>query len=498
MMNNYVIIPNMYFEKEILSLLGFTKGRRKITCDEKTAEVLYETLKRYKMLDYILNTAYDGAVIVDKEGNITDITESYCKFLGIERDKAIGQHITQVIENTRMHIVLKTGIPEIAEFQQIKGKMALVMRIPLKENNEVIGGFGILMFKSIADLKKIMDKYEKLKNQYSLLDDDMNILIDNNEILNSIIGEDKKIREIKDLIVKVAKTNATVLITGESGTGKELVANSLHYLSPRANGPFVKINCASIPKDLLESELFGYDDGAFTGAKKGGKAGKIELAHMGSLFLDEIGDMPLEMQAKLLRFLQEKEIDKIGSGKVKKIDVRLICATNKNLKEMVKKGFFREDLYYRINVFNIHMPSLKERKKDIPILVNHFISKYGRELGKPIKGIKKEAIEILVNYEWFGNVRELSNIVERAIILTDGDEIDINCLPPDLAHKYDRKSISKKLKETLQEVEKQCIENALLLSNYNIVKASSLLGIHRTKLYTKLKKYKISFRGNLM
>lgn len=483
-------------EEEIISLLCSIQKPESFKCDEEVAKSLVNILKRYQMLDYIYNTAYDGAVIVDKEGYILDITESYCKFLQVERSYAIGKHITEIIENTRMHIVLKTGIPEVGEFQKIKGKMALVMRIPLKKDNKIIAGFGILMFKSIYELKKIMEKYEKLKGQYQILEED-NYEMASEEVLRTIIGNDEKIKELKSLIVKVANTNATVLITGESGTGKELVANSLHYLSQRFNGPFVKINCASIPKELLEAELFGYEEGAFTGAKKGGKTGKIELAHSGTLFLDEIGDMPLDMQSKLLRVLQEKEIDRVGSSKMKKVDFRLICATNRNLKELVKKGIFREDLYYRINVINIHIPPLRDRKKDIILLVNHYISKFGRELGKPVKGITKKALDVLLEYEWPGNVRELSNIIERAVILTESEDIEPSALPADMIFRTKENKGAKKLKEAIENAEKQCIENALKITNYNISKAASYIGIHRTKLYPKIRKYNIPLKKSI-
>ena len=296
-----------------------------------------------------------------------------------------------------------------------------------------------------------------------------------------LIGESPAIKEVLSMIYRVAPSNATVLITGESGTGKELVARILHAASPRKDRRFVAVSCAAIPESLLESELFGYERGAFTGATKP-KPGKFELAHGGTLFLDEIGDLPISLQVKLLRVLQEKEVERLGSTVPRKVDVRIIAATNQDLRKKVEGGSFREDLYYRINTINIHIPPLRERKEDILPLAEFFLRKFSREMGKDIKGFDREARKALLSYQWPGNVRELINVVERAVVLTRK-----NIITADLLMLEQLKSPF----PTLEELEREHIKKALKISGGNLTRASELLGIHRNTLREKLKKYNL-------
>lgn len=311
---------------------------------------------------------------------------------------------------------------------------------------------------------------------------------------------------IFDLIHTVADTNASVLILGESGTGKELVAKALHYNSSRKDKPFVSINCASIPENLLESELFGYKKGAFTGANSD-KKGLFQVAHGGTLFLDEIGDMPFSLQAHLLRALQEREITPLGSESKIPIDIRLIAATNKSLKTLVKEKRFREDLYYRLNVIEIQLPPLRERKDDIPLLVKHFIQKVSEREHRPAIDISEEALLALMNYSWPGNVRELENCIERAVILARGNRIELHHIIPFLAMEEEKKPFS--LSEWVRSyignpeytgkvydivvgmVEEELIRQALLLNERNKLKTSEFLGINRNTLRTKMEIYKI-------
>ncbi len=301
----------------------------------------------------------------------------------------------------------------------------------------------------------------------------------------NLIGKSKAMREVFELIRRVSSTKVTVLIYGKSGTGKELVAKAIHYNSPYGDKPFVPINCSAIPESLLESELFGHVKGAFTGAITTRK-GLIEEAHGGTLFLDEIGELPLGMQTKLLRFLQDKEIRPIGGKGSVKVDVRLIAATNKDLREAIKRREFREDLFYRLNVITIELPLLADRPEDIPLLVNHFLEKFS-EGGKK-KVISKEAMAVLTNYSWSGNVRELENCIERALTLSKGEEI----LPEDLILSQEKEdSPLRFLSEilTLDELEKGHIANILQNTNGHRIKAAKLLGIDRRTLYRKIKRY---------
>jgi DNA-binding NtrC family response regulator len=302
-------------------------------------------------------------------------------------------------------------------------------------------------------------------------------------VVYGLIGESKVIQKIFDDIDKAAKTPATVLITGESGTGKELVARAIHYSSPRASAPFVPINCGGIPEELLESELFGYVKGAFTGAFDS-RAGFFQTAEGGSIFLDEISETSPSMQVKLLRVLQDKEIYMIGSRRPQKVDVRILAATNKDLLSLLKKGAFREDLYYRLNVINISAPPLRERGGDILLLANHFIKKFSKELDKPVPRFSDQALQVLKNYNWPGNVRELENLIQRLLVMTDGEIIDIPDLPPFLRFSALRE---KGLNRTLEEVISEYILNVFESVGGNKTKAAKILGISRKTLRNKLK-----------
>ncbi len=312
----------------------------------------------------------------------------------------------------------------------------------------------------------------------------------------NIVAESQKMKEILSLAQKVGKTNATVLIQGESGTGKEVIARIIHSISDRSNETLVKINCAAIPEELLESEMFGHEKGAFTGAEKA-KPGLLEIAHNGTLFLDEIGDMSIKLQAKLLRFLQDGSFHRVGGLKEISVNVRIIAATNKDLEQLINGGLFREDLYWRLNVFKITVPPLRERKQDIPHLVETFIKKYAEKHNKKILGTTREVMEMLLAYNYPGNVRELENIVERAIILAEGETITIHELPPNVYHPTQTKASvtdplsSLPLTKAVEIYEKQRILNALEQSKGIKTRAAKILGISERMLRYKMKKYGI-------
>jgi transcriptional regulator with PAS, ATPase and Fis domain len=332
------------------------------------------------------------------------------------------------------------------------------------------------MRRELAYLKNIMGKEFKLGN---------------------IIGKSKRMREIFSLIPRVADSPTSVLITGKSGTGKELVAKAIHFHSQRRNNNFVAVNCSALPETLLESEMFGYVRGAFTGATTD-KDGLFQEAEGGTVFLDEIGDMSLQLQAKLLRVLQEKEYKKVGGTKTFRADVRVITATNKDLYREMARGSFREDLYYRINVIAIHLPPLKERREDIPLLVRHFVAKYNTETGREIERIGTGAMKTLMGYNWPGNVRELENTIERAVILCDGEEITAADLSPAI-HEYDPDRASREHTESgsrslphVSELERREIIKALTETHFHRTKAAERLGMNRKTLYRKMKRYGIS------
>ncbi|MFH1339166.1 MAG: sigma-54 dependent transcriptional regulator [Candidatus Omnitrophota bacterium] len=307
---------------------------------------------------------------------------------------------------------------------------------------------------------------------------------------DNIVGKSRKLHKVLELISKVVKNDATVIIAGESGTGKELVVRAIHYNSLRKENPFVVLNCAAIPENLVETELFGYEKGAFTGADAS-KPGKFELADQGTMFLDEISALRLDMQAKLLRVLQEKEVERVGGTKTIKVDVRIICATNIDLKQAVGENKFREDLYYRLNVVPIYIAPLRERKEDIPLLIEHFLKIYNEKIRKSVKGISREAMRYLVNYDWPGNIRELENMMERLVVLTDKEIIEANDLPFDIFLEDRCKTSNFKqnglgLKQARDRFEKEYILVVLEKAGNNQTEAARLLGIHRNTLMLKL------------
>jgi DNA-binding NtrC family response regulator len=304
-----------------------------------------------------------------------------------------------------------------------------------------------------------------------------------------VIGSGPAMQRVFDLVKRVAPSNASVVITGESGTGKEVVARAIHNLSPRKDKPFVALNCSAIPATLIESELFGYERGAFTGAEQR-RMGNFELAHNGTLFLDEIGELPMEVQAKFLRVLEDRKIRRLGGRSEVEIDVRVICATNRDLKEEIRRSRFREDLFFRLHVFTIQLPTLKERREDVPLLVHHFIEKYNGETGKRVQGVSPAALAVLQGYAWPGNIRELRNTVERAMILADGDVIGEEHLPPDMqSSRPEAATLRVPLGIPLDKVEKEYILASLQKNGGNKARTAEILGISEKTLYNKLNRY---------
>lgn len=471
------------------------EGTIMILYDDSEYKSILKELNREKNIKEILNTVleiiYDGIVVVNTDGIITMISKAYSEFLEVDRKKVIGKPVTEVIENTRMHIVAKTGISEIAQLQKLKGKYMIATRVPIIKEGKVQGAVGKVLFRNVKDFNSLYNKIKRLEKDIERYSGDIK---ESNYAIysfNNIIGSSAKMKEAIEIAKKASHTNSSVLLRGESGTGKEIFAHAIHNASNRAHGNFVKVNCAAIPTELLESELFGYEKGSFTGANKEGKIGKFELANGGTIFLDEIGDMPLHMQAKLLRVLQEKEVERIGSTVTRSIDIRVIAATNKDLEKMLRLGEFREDLYYRLNVVSIKIPPLRERPEDIVTLTNYLIDKICNKLDKKVAGIDKSALDAMKKYSWDGNVRELENIIERAINLVEyGGTIKSEHLPSEIAVGIANKHVYS-LDEVLNKAEKEAIINALNVYSGNKSKVAKALKISRTTLYEKMNKHSI-------
>ena len=436
----------------------------------------------------IFDSTENGIVITDPDGCILYLNNSYCRLLEVDPNDQIGRHCTEVIDNSRMHIVGRTGKPELNQIQNLQGVNILVDRIPVKRYGQVIAVFGRVLFNDLNKVRRLARTVEALDDPFGRCG--TRDLRSARFTFDSIVGESELMEKIRSQ-AGLASTNAfPVLICGESGTGKELFAHAIHNHSPRKPHPFVKINCAAIPENLLESELFGYDPGAFTGAVPRGKPGKFELANRGTIFLDEIGDMPVSMQPKLLRVLEEKAIERVGGNRVIPLDFRVIAATNQNLKQLMGEGRFRSDLYYRLNVIPLHLPPLRDRAGDIRLLAEHLLKKIAGQAGRKPPLISQKVLEIMENHTWPGNVRELANALERAFIQFQGRRIRECDLPEAVAPPKSRPVITpRNLYDLQKRTEQEAIRAALESCDFNKSKAARQLGIHRTLLYKKIRKY---------
>jgi len=558
-----------------------------------------------RILKFVLDSIIEGIILVDKDAKVVYVNNNACKLLGLSPD-IIGRPVDEVVNNTRLHIVVRNGIPEIDQVQYTGNAIIITSRIPLRdENGNILGA--VAVFRDITSIRKLAEEITNLKeieaqlkaiiestnDAISVADENgivrlvnkaytritgfspeevigkpatvdiaegesIHMLIartrqpiynarlkvgpakkevivnatplfvkgqfkgsvavvhDVSEILqltneleevkrlirymkaqytfDDIIGDSKLIQIAKEQAKKVAQTPATVLLRGESGTGKELFAHAIHNSSPRRSKPFVSVNCATIPESILESELFGYEEGAFTGALRGGKKGLIEEADGGTLFLDEVGKLPLPLQPKLLRFIETKEFVPVGGRNVRKVDVRIIAATNVDLEKMVKNGEFLPDLYFRLNVFPIYLPALKDRKEDIPKLALHIIKKLNQQYGRMVEGINPSVLKHLINMDWPGNVRELENFLGRVMINMGPEErvIEPKHLPENIELKRTKAkeviSIGS-LKELIEDYEKKIIAEALKKTGGNKEETAKLLDISIRTLYYKIEKY---------
>ncbi|KMY55992.1 transcriptional regulator [Bacillus sp. FJAT-27231] len=486
-------------DRQIIGLIGmiaFTKEQQAMMLHNKNnllvflrrmADLLSSKIAETKISDelkIIVETSRDGIIVVNKQGLITLCNHSGEQLINMSRDKLIGRHLNNIWPNSPVLSALQTGEGYADREEFYKGKssrdkaMHFFTTVNLifngtEDNGKQVTG-AVVYFRDIADVRKMV--YEMTENnEYSSFQE--------------VLGTSSKVKELKCQAEKIAPSNSTVLITGASGTGKGLLAKAIHYASPRKNKSLIMVNCAAIPDTLLESELFGYEGGAFTGANKSGKVGKFELAHEGTIFLDEIGDMSLHLQVKLLHVLQHREIERVGGTRIIPVDVRVIAATNRDLEQMMQDGEFREDLYFRLNVIPIKIPSLSERKEDIPLLLHHALQKYNNLIGKKIRGFEQEAMELLVSYQWPGNIRELENAVEYAVNIETNELVSKQSIPGRILRSY-RGVGSISLKEQLDVYEKQIITKHLQENGYSVQdkrKVAAILGISESTLYRRIR-----------
>jgi transcriptional regulator with PAS, ATPase and Fis domain len=446
-----------------------------------------------EMFRVILKNRYEGVILVDKEGGVRFMDRPTEKFFGLSPGGAKGKPFSEFFPELGILEVLETGIPQIGKIQQVGETKKVVTRFPIIKNGEIIGAVGQVVFGELEAVKQLSQQIQKLEAKILRYKEDLMTITRANYTFDNILGASQIMLETKKMAQRIASVDCTVLLVGESGTGKELFAHSIHQASTRSKGPFVRVNCASIPFDLAESELFGYEKGAFTGANASGQKGKFELASGGTIFLDEISSMPLTLQAKLLRVIQDKEIQPLGATKPRKIDFRLLAATNVELSALVQQGIFRADLYYRLSSVPVHIPPLRLRQGDIAVIVKSLLPQINKRLGGTVQSIEPAAFDALNSYQWPGNVRELTNAIEQAVLKTyPASQISLESLPEFLIKKHHEKLFSPKgMSDTVRDAEREAIIETLKISKGNKKKAAKLLGISRAGLYQKMGRLKI-------
>jgi len=456
-------------------------------------EELLELTRIQGELSSILNSMQEAIEVADINGTIKYVNPAFCRITGIPEQERIGQNIFKASPDGALANLLRTGKLMFGQKTKVGGSPAEVVAnaAPIIIDGKMEGG--VVVFQHFTDIMKMIEELKKSTTIIENLTDKLGLVTTSKYCFDDILGNSLEINRCINLAEKSARSNSTVLLLGESGTGKELFAHSIHGASMRRENPFIKINCAAIPETLLESEFFGYAKGAFTGAVKS-KIGKFELANGGTIFLDEIGDMNLLLQSKLLRVLQEMEFERVGGNQTIKVDVRVIAATNRNLRELIRQGIFREDLYYRLNVVEITIPPLRVHKEDLSALVTHLITKFNRKLGKKVKSLSNDALEVLYSYDWPGNVRELENVIERVMVTVDEEVlVKKNILPHvNQARIFPERDVDLM---PIDQMEEMLIRKAMVKYGNTVEgkrRASQTLNISLATLYNKLKKIKPS------
>jgi transcriptional regulator with PAS, ATPase and Fis domain len=441
----------------------------------RTARVAKQNQEIAERVKAIMDHAYEGVLAIDEKGYITVFNKTAEAITKVSAHKAIGKHIRSVLPQTGLLRVLETGEAELGDLQTIAGSLVVKNRVPVKVKDAVVGA--VATFQHASKLQELESRirekihYTGLKAKYSFKD---------------IIGTSAALEDAIEMTRKFSKVDSNILLIGETGTGKELFAQSCHNNSQRRKGPFMAVNCAALPENLLESELFGYVPGAFTGAAKTGKPGLFELAHQGTIFLDEVSEIPLKLQGRLLRVLQEREIMRLGDDHIIPVDVRVISATNKDLKQLAMEGAFRRDLLYRLDVLHINVPPLRKRQGDILLLIDHFLSVYSNRFHKNMAHLSIGAERLLTSYSWPGNVRELGNVCERLVVLAEGTVIVEADILRILSFEEAEAALEIPIPTSPATLNKGAIQEALVKAGGNKTKAAQLLGVSRTTLWRKL------------
>ncbi|WP_454914779.1 sigma-54 interaction domain-containing protein [Xanthobacter sediminis] len=447
----------------------------------------------FDILNHFLTNPYEGITVVDRDAVLRYLSPVHERFFGFERGDALGRPVQEVIQNTRLHVVARTGNAEIGQVQEMRDVTRVVNRVPILREGELVGAIGRVMFKAPEEVHELSRQISTLRAEVDYYKKELAGLRHRTFGLDEIVGESESIRRLKEEIRKVAPLDVPVFVSGESGSGKELVAHAIHNLSRRMERPMVVVNCGALPATLVESELFGYEAGAFTGARREGRVGKFEMADRSSLFLDEIGDMPMETQVKLLRVIENGLFERVGGNRGRSTNFRLVSATNRDLRRLIAEEEFRADLYFRINGVTLRVPSLRERASDIPLLVQHFVQRIGPRIGSSIRRVHPKALDMLRTLAWPGNVRQLHHEVQRAMIFADGGELtlanfgNLDEMPEAQASPAPPEAPgAATIRETVGNVEYALIREALDRHRGNKKKVAAELGISRSYLYKKL------------
>jgi len=484
-----VVGMTVQLEKSNRYMLGMiTATAKAIENEYQLNETHQQLIKQNEEIKLVLNSVTDGIVYVDENNTITQANLEMQTMTGLKREDMIGKKVNIIQTNPKINLVISSfrkgeASSKIQIIGESKSYNCIVDHKLINNNHNVNSSNLVLFFIKYEEIQSLADKVSQENRAFFTFDD--------------ILGKSKSLLDAIELAQKAAEHNVRVLITGESGTGKEMFAQAIHNYGQRRKGPFVAVDCGAIPRELLESELFGYEEGSYTGARKGGHRGKFEIAHRGTLFLDEISNMPIDMQSKLLRVLQDNKIFRIGGYHPIAVDVQIIAATNKDLQKEVEKGNFREDLFYRLNTVYIILPSLRERIGDIEVLVKQIIYNNNQLFQKKIKGVEEEAMDILLKYDWPGNVRQLNNIIERMMLMARKDIITTDLIPEEIHNFTDVTTPqSNMLVETLDVMEAKYIKMVLDENDGNIKKTAELLNVTRATIYRTLKKHGLMEKEN--
>ena len=494
------LVPILLNDAKYVALVTSVDDGRLILLSEPPADTVLDFVLNvdfaYDILNHILTDPYDAMAIINADEKMAYISPVHERFFGLQAGEAIGKHVRDVIENTRLHHAVRTGVAEVGQIHRMRGKERVVSRHPISHDGKIVGAIGRVMFKGPQQLEAMARRISSLEEEIATYKARAGASAAGEKFLDAIVGQSFAIQSIKEQIRKIAPLDIPVLIQGESGTGKELVAQALHMLSPRHDGRLVTVNAAALPDSLVESELFGYEPGSFTGADTKGRAGKFEMADKGTIFLDEVGDMPLEVQSKLLRVLQDRMVERVGGEKPKRVDFRLFSATNRDLEAFVEQDKFRLDLFYRISPIVLSMPSLEERIEDIPLLLNHFAADLARQYGRPAPAIDMAISDHLMNQSWPGNVRQLRHAVERAMVFSEPGKLTVADFQRDAGFAARKTRTAgpvaatdaegATLKDSLDALEVKLINDAMIRFQGNKKRAAEHLGVSRSYLYKKL------------